>query len=87
MSVDSISYTFFDFEIERVDSPEEIHLVKVLAVDGRRFTYELCGSLTEEAVDYMKGLLDAVVFSDTTIERTESGFEAREAAKRLKKHS
>lgn len=87
MPVDSISYTFFDFEIERVSSPEEVHLVKILAVDGRRFTYELCGSLTEEAVDYIKRLLDAVVFNDVVIEQTESGFEAREAAKRLKKHS
>ena len=36
-----ITHTFYDFEIERIDSPDEIHLVKILAVDGRRFTYEL----------------------------------------------
>src|SRR5438477_9739739 len=42
-----ISHTFFDIEIERVDSPDEIHLVKILAIDGRRFTYDLRPPLTE----------------------------------------
>jgi len=83
----SISYTFYDFEIERVESPDEIHLVKVLAVDGRRFTYEIHGQLTEAAVVYIKSLIDAVVFSDMVVEQTAEGFEAREAMKRLKKHS
>ena len=87
MPIESITHTFYDFEIERVGSPDEIHLVKVLAVDGRRFTYELRAALTDEAVVYIKSLIDAVVFSDITIERTASGFEAREANTRLKKHS
>lgn len=87
MSIDAITHTFFDFEIERIDSPDEIHLVKILAVDGRRFTYELHGALTEEAVTYIKGLIDTVVFSDIVIDSTTDGFEAREATGRLKKHS
>lgn len=91
MSVQSISYTFYDFEIEQVarsSGGSEIHLVKVLSVDGRRFTYEVHGDLTEDAVAYIKSLLDAVVFSDMTIERTAEGFEAREVnGRRLKKHS
>ena len=105
MSVQSISYTFYDFEIERVTpsptrggGPEgpgegssseiEIHLVKVLSVDGRRFTYEVHGDLTEEAVDYIKSLIDAVVFSDMIIEKTAEGFEVHEVnGRRLKKHS
>jgi len=87
MSIESISYTFYDFEIERLDSPKEIHLVKVLSVDGRRFTYELQGALTEDAVVYIKSLIDNIVFSDMIIERTDQGFEAREATHRLRKHS
>ena len=82
-----ITHTFYDFEIERIDSPDEIHLVKVLAVDGRRFTYELRAPLTDEAVTYIKSLIDAVVFSDIVIERTDDGFDARESTARLKKHS
>ena len=87
MPIESITHTFYDFEIEIVDSPDEICLVKILAVDGRRFTYELRAALTEEAVTYIKSLIDAVVFSDITIERTADGFDAREATTRLKKHS
>jgi hypothetical protein len=90
MSISSISHTFYDFELEHLEgegSQNEIHLVKVLSVDGRRFTYELHGPLDEEAVSYIKSLIDAVVFSDIIIEKTAEGFEPREATKRLKKHS
>ena len=87
MSIQNISHTFFDFELERLSSPDEIHLVKILCVDGRRFTYELRGPVTDEAVTYIKSLIDAVVFSDLVIDRTDEGYEAREATTRLKKHS
>jgi hypothetical protein len=87
MAVQSISHTFYDFEIERVDPPGELYLVKILSVDGRRFTYQVRGDLTEDAVIYIKTLLDAVVFNDMIIEKTAAGFEAREATTRLKKHS
>lgn len=85
-----ITYPFYDFEIERLDppgSPNEIHLVKILSIDGRRFTYEVHGELTEETVNYIKWLIDAVVFSDMIIEKSAEGFEAREARRNLKKHS
>ena len=39
------------------------------------------------AIDYMKSLLDAAVFGDLVIERTEAGLEARESPTNLKKHS
>ena len=102
MANSSISHIFYDIEIEPVKpppsgrglperpsegSPEEIHLVKILSVDGRRFTYEVHAALTDDAVNYLKSLIDAVVFSDMIIERTTDGFEAREATQRLKKHS
>ena len=87
MTIQSISHTFYDFEIEQVDSPNEIHLVKILSIDGRRFTYEVHGGLTEEAVVYIKTLIDSLVFNDMIVERTTEGLEAREAKHRLKKHS
>ena len=81
------SHTFFDIEIETVDPSGEIHLVKILSVDGRRFTYEVRGALTEDAITYMKGLMDAAVFSDLVIERSGEGWEGRESRAHLKKHS
>jgi hypothetical protein len=87
MSIHSISHTFFDIELEQMNSPEEVHLVKILSVDGRRFTYELRASLTQEAVNYIKSLLDAVVFNDVVIEEADGEFEVREPTTRLKKHS
>jgi hypothetical protein len=90
MLIPSISHTFYDFEIEQVtgdNSPDEIYLVKILSVDGRRFTYEVQGALTGEAVTYIKSLIDAAVFSDLVIEKTAEGFEARESTTRLRKHS
>ena len=87
MSIHSITHTFFDIELEPADSQDENHLVKVLSVDGRRFTYELRAPLTEEAVNYIKSLLDAAVFNDVVIEPGNGEFEVREPTKRLKKHS
>ncbi len=84
---ESFSHTFFDIDVETVDPVAEIHLVKILSVDGRRFTYELRGALTEDAIAYMKGLMDAAVFSDLLIERSAEGWEGRESPTRLKKHS
>ena len=87
MSIHTITHTFFDIEVEPGSSPDESHLVKILSVDGRRFTYELRAPLTEEAVNYIKSLLDAVVFNDAVIESANGGFEVREPTTRLKKHS
>ena len=81
------SHTFFDIEIETSDASKEIHLVKILSVSGHRFTYEVRGPLTEDAIVYMKGLLDAAVFSDLVIERADDGWEGRESRTQLKKHS
>ena len=87
MAIDSISQTFFDIDVEHVDEIGEVHLIKILSIAGQRFTYELRAPLTEEAVVYIKSLLDAVVFGDMIIELTSEGFEARESQARLKKHS
>ena len=87
MSIESISHTFFDIEIEHLEPPDQLHLIKILSIDGRRFTYEVRAPLTEEAVAYIKSLIDAVVFSDVIIEPGDGGFEVREATARLKKHS
>ncbi len=87
MAIDSISHTFFDIDVEHVEDTGELHLIKILSIDGRRFTYELRAPLNEEAVAYIKSLLDAVVFGDTIVELGSDGFEARESQSRLKKHS
>ena len=70
MAIESISHTFFDIEVEHLEPPDELHLIKILSIDGRRFTYELHAPLTEDAVTYIKSLLDAVVFSDIVIDLT-----------------
>ena len=87
MSMESFPHTFYDIAIERLNVLEEIHLVKILCIDGRRFTYEVRTALTEEAITYIKSLIDAAVFSDLVIDRSAEGFEARESPTRLKKHS
>ena len=87
MAIDAIYHTFFDIDVEHVDDSGQLHLIKILSIDGRRFTYELRAPLTEDAVAYIKSLLDAVVFGDTIIELGSEGFEARESRSRLKKHS
>ena len=85
--MESISHPFFHIEVEHLNSPDQAHLVKILSIDGRRFTYELRAPLSEAAVNYVRSLLDAVVFSDLIIESTAEGFEARESREHLKKHS
>ena len=87
MAIDSFSHPFYDIEIERLSVTDEIHLVKILSIDGRRFTYELRAPLTEDAIIFMKGLMDAAVFGDLIIEPFPDGLEARESPSRLKKHS
>jgi hypothetical protein len=87
MSIPSISHPFYDFEVERTGAADEVYLVKILSIDGRRFTYEVRSALTEDAIAYVKHMIDSIVFSDLIIEKTPEGFEAREATGRLKKHS
>ena len=87
MASEPISHPFFHIEVEHVNPPEQIYLIKILSIDGRRFTYELHAPLGEDAVIYIKSLLDSVVFGDLIIEFTADGFEARESRGSLKKHS
>ena len=87
MAIDSFSHPFYDIEIEHVNDTDEHHLIKILSMDGRRFTYELRSTLSEDAISYIKSLIDAAVFSDLVVERSAEGFEARESRARLKKHS
>ena len=87
VATEPISHAFFHIEVESLNTPDRIYLIKILSIDGRRFTYELRAALTEEAVKYVKTLLDAVVFSDLIIEWTGDGFEAHETRENLQKHS
>lgn len=85
--METFSHPFHDIEIERVEPAVEVHLIKILSIDGRRFTYELHGRLDEDAVAYIETVIDAAVFGDMRIERTPEGFNISESASRLKKHS
>ena len=83
----SFSHPFFDIEIEPDDVVGETWLVKILSVDGRRFTYQLHGPVDPAAIEYMKSLMDAAVFGDLVIERVGEALEARDASGTLRKHS
>jgi hypothetical protein len=81
-----ITHTFFDVETELAETPEGTFLVKILSVDGRRFTYHVHAPLTDDVVSFIKDCLDRVYFSDLIIERSETGWTCRESPTRLKKH-
>ena len=87
MAIDSFTHPFYDIDIEHMEPSQEIHLVKILSIDGRRFTYELRAPVTEAAVTYIKSLIDAALFGDAIITQSDEGFEVQESRSRLKKHS
>ena len=87
MELESFPHPFFDIEMEAIDVSIDARLVKILSIDGRRFTYELRGVLTDDAIVYIKSLMDAAVFSDMVIEHSPEGWQARQSNTRLKKHS
>ena len=87
MTIDSFEHPFYDIDIETIDPASELRLIKILSIDGRRFTYELHGPLDEAAILYIKSVIDAVCFSDMIIERSGSDFTIAESRHRLKKHS
>jgi hypothetical protein len=87
MAIESIEHTFYDIEVEVLDPAENLYLIKILAIDGRRFTYQLHGIFDDEAVVYIKSLIDAVCFGDMLIERSGNDFSVAETKIRLKKHS
>jgi hypothetical protein len=83
----SFEHPFYDIEVETLESSEDLHLIKILSVDGRRFTYQLRGALDEQAIVYIKSVIDTACFGDMLIERKGSEFEIVESWHRLKKHS
>ena len=87
MAIESFEHPFYDIDIETVDASAELRLIKILSIDGRRFTYQLHGVLDDTAVNYIKSVIDAVCFSDMLIERKGDEFEITESRDRLKKHS
>jgi hypothetical protein len=87
MSIESFEHPFYDIEVETVSEERELYLIKILSIDGRRFTYQLKGALDEDAVAYVKSVIDAACFGDMLIERAGSDFNIIESRQRLKKHS
>ena len=87
MAVESFEHTFFDIDIEPVEAATDLYLIKILAVDGRRFTYQFHGLLDNTAVAYIKSVIDAACFADMLIERVDQDFQITDSPKRLKRHS
>jgi len=85
--MESFEHPFHDIEVEPADDTGNLHLIKILSIDGRRFTYELEGVLDEHAIAYIKSVIDAVCFSDMLIRRSGDEFDISPALQRLKKHS
>lgn len=81
-----ITYPFHDIEIEEVTA-EGASLVKILAQDGRRFTYLVRSELDSGAVEFVLRMLDGGVQSNLVIERTNEGvFRAEETRQPLPRH-
>ena len=87
MAIESFEHPFYDIEVEVLDADVDLHLVKILSIDGRRFTYQLSGTLDEAAISYIKSVIDAACFGDMLIERSGPDFKIAESRARLKKHS
>ena len=87
MAIESFEHPFYDIEVEIVSEQLELYLIKILSIDGRRFTYQLKGTLDGEAIAYVKSVIDAACFGDMLIERSGSDFNIIESRQRLKKHS
>ena len=85
--MESFEHPFYDIEVETVDAAGELYLIKILSIDGRRFTYQLHGAFDEAAILYIKSVIDATCFSDMLIERSGLDFNITESRQRLKKHS
>ena len=87
MVPESFEHPFYDIEIETVDQSQEVYLIKVLSIDGRRFTYEFRGAFDDGAIQYVKSVIDATCFTDMLIERSGADFRITDSPRRLKKHS
>jgi hypothetical protein len=87
MAIESFEHPFYDIEVETVSERPELYLIKILSIDGRRFTYQLKGTLDGEAIAYVKSVIDAACFGDMLIERSGSDFNIIESRQRLKMHS
>jgi len=85
--MESFEHPFYDIEVEVVDPEADVRLIKILSIDGRRFTYKFRGALDENAINYVKSVIDAACFSDMLIERFGEDFTITESRQRLKKHS
>ena len=87
MPIESFDHTFFDIEVEMLDEAVNLQLIKILCIDGRRFTYQMKGLLDDHGIAYVKSVIDAACFGDMLIERNGDDYTITEAPKRLKKHS
>ncbi len=82
----AIEHPYHHIQLEPIDDPPDSVLIKILSIDGRRFTFLLHSELTEEAVDFVKHTIEGGAIQDLWIERIEGKFELRDPPKPLKKH-
>ena len=80
------THPYHDVEVEPVSGDSPAHLIKILAQDGRRFTYRLVGPIDATAIAFLRRMIDGGVTSDLLIDRTEDSFRAEESPIPLPRH-
>ena len=63
-----IEHPYHHIELEPIDDPPDSILIKILSMDGRRFTFLFRGELTEDAVDFVKQTIEGGAIQDLWIE-------------------
>jgi hypothetical protein len=84
-----LSHPFHDIEVEELEHlPTEpaARLVKILAQDGRRFTYLVRAELDEGAIEFIRRMIEGGVASDLVIEQSAGVFRAEESPTPLPRH-
>lgn len=82
-----ITHPFHDIEVEELPGDPSSRLVKILAQDGRRFTYLVRCELDSAAIAFVRRMIEGGVNSDLRIEREgEDRFRAEESPEPLPKH-
>ena len=75
-----------DIEIEEVPGEPKTQLIKILAQDGRRFTYRLRGDITEGSIEFVRRMIEGGMTSDLLIEYVDGAFRAEESPNVLPRH-
>ena len=80
------THPYHDIEIEAVPGESNTQLIKILAQDGRRFTYRLRGDINEGSMEFLRRMIEGGITSDLLIEYVGGEFRAEESPNALPKH-